>query len=178
MEHLLPTETQRLILRRFRESDLEDLHAYLANPNVVAFEPYKPMSLAETAENLKWRISTPEMIAVELKDTGRLIGNVYLGKREFDSLEIGFVFHDGYWNRGFARESCEKLITLAFQEGVHRIWAECDPANTHSWKLLERLGFSREAHLRQNVYFWKDGEGNPIWKDTYIYALLNEARQE
>lgn len=37
--------------------------------------------------------------------------------------------------------------------------------------LLERLGFEREAHFRQNVYFWTDAEGKPIWKDTYVYAL-------
>ena len=62
---------------------------------------------------------------------------------------------------------------MAFAAGVHRIYAECDPENENSWRLLERLGFSREAHLRQNVYFWKDTDGNPIWKDTYVYARLN-----
>ena len=36
----------------------------------------------------------------------------------------------------------------------------------------ESLGFRREAHLRQNVYFWKDADGSPIWKDTYVYAIL------
>ena len=167
--------TERLILRRFRESDLADLHAYLSDPWVVAFEPYKPMTTDEVKENLAWRISTDEMIAVEETQTGRLIGNVYLGRRDFDTLELGFVFHRRFWHRGFARESCEALIHLAFQNGVHRIFAECDPENTASWRLLERLGFAREGHLRQNVYFWKDDRGNPIWKDTYLYALLRDA---
>ena len=67
-------ETERLILRRFRESDLQDLHEYLSDPEVVAFEPYKPQTLEEVRENLAWRISTEEMIAVELKETGKLIG--------------------------------------------------------------------------------------------------------
>ena len=39
--------------------------------------------------------------------------------------------------------------------------------------LLEVLGFQREAHLRKNVYFWKDENEKAIWKDTYIYAKLN-----
>ena len=166
-------ETKRLILRRFRESDLQDLHEYLSDPEVVAFEPYKPQTLEEVRENLAWRISTEEMIAVELKETGKLIGNVYLGKRDFDSIEIGFVFNGKYQHQGYARESCEKLINLAFASGAHRLYAECDPENENSWRLLGRLGFAREAHLRQNVYFWKDAEGNPIWKDTYVYARLN-----
>ena len=61
---------------------------------------------------------------------------------------------------------------LIFRDGAHRVYAECDPRNLPSWRLLERLGFRREAHFRQNLYFRKDAGGAPIWKDTYVYALL------
>lgn len=172
------TETERLILRRYRESDLMDLHEYLSNPNVVKYEPYRPMTLEETRENLQWRISTDEMIAVELKATHKMIGNVYLGKRDFDSLELGYVFQDAYWGGGYATESCKRLIEMAFANGTHRIYAECDPENENSWKLLERLGFEREAHLKQNVWFWKDAQGRPLWKDTFIYAKRNSLANE
>lgn len=53
-------------------------------------------------------------------------------------------------------------------------YAECDPNNKNSWKLFETLGFQREAHFRKNVYFGKDEAGQPIWKDTYVYAKLND----
>ena len=165
-------ETKRLILRRYTEADLEDLHEYLFNPNVVEFEPYQPMSFEEVKEELKERISSDEMIAVELKENHKLIGNVYLGKRDFHALEMGYVFNDAYWNRGYARESCAELMKLDFENGVHRICADCDPENKNSWKLLETLGFSREAHLRKNVYFWCDENGEPVWKDTFIYGRL------
>ena len=78
------------------------------------------------------------------------------------------------WGKGYAKESCKELIALAFSNGVHRIFAKCDPKNQASWRLLESLGFEREAHLKQNVYFWKDDTGKPIWKDTYIYAKVNK----
>ena len=39
-------------------------------------------------------------------------------------------------------------------------------------RLLERLGFRREAHLRGNLYFWRDENGAPLWKDTYVYGKL------
>ena len=132
------------------------------------------MSLAETSEELDERISTDEMIAVVLKATNKLIGNVYLGKREFDSLEIGYVFNKQYWGQGYAKESCDALIKKAFSEGIHRIFAECDPCNSSSWRLLESLGFVKEAHFKQNVFFWKDDKGNPIWKDTFVYSILNQ----
>ena len=137
---------------------------------VVAYEPYKPMTIDETKKNLEWRINISEMAAVELKSNHKMIGNVYLGKRDFEALEIGYVFHRNYWGKGYAAESCKTLIQLAFLEGIHRIYAECDPDNKRSWKLLETLGFQREAHLKQNIYFWKDKNDRPIWKDTYIYA--------
>lgn len=166
-------ETERLILRRYKEDDLQDLFEYLSDMKVVEYEPYKPMTIDETKQNLEWRIGTDEMIAVELKNSRKMIGNVYMGKRDFEALEIGYVFNRNYWGNGYAAESCKALIEHAFSEGIHRIYAECDPDNKSSWKLLETLGFRREAHLRQNVYFWKDENDKPIWKDTYVYAKLN-----
>ena len=168
----MTAETERLILRRYKEEDLQDLFEYLSDKEVVKYEPYKPLTHDETKENLKWRIGTDEMIAVELKKSHKMIGNVYMGKREFEALEIGYVFNRNYWGHGYAVESCKVLIKQAFSNGIHRIYAECDPNNESSWKLLETLGFKREAHLRKNVYFWKDENENPIWKDTYIYAKL------
>ena len=167
-------ETERLILRRYRIDDLQDLFEYLSDEEVVKYEPYKPLTFDETKENLEWRVGTDEMIAVELKDSRKMIGNVYLGRRDFEAIEIGYVFNRNYWRQGYAAESCKALIQQAFSRGVHRIYAECDPENTSSWKLLEALGFQREAHFRKNVYFWKDDVGKAIWKDTYVYARLND----
>lgn len=174
-DKIIIAETERLILRRYTENDLQDLYEYLSNPNVVKFEPYMPMVMEEVKDNLKWRISTDEMIAVQLKSENKMIGNVYLGKRDFDSLEIGFVFNEKYWKKGYAKESCEKLVEEAFKMGIHRIYAECDPMNQNSWGLLEKMGFLKEGHLRKNVYFFKDENQQPIWKDTFIYSKLNSA---
>lgn len=170
---IIIAETERLILRRYKREDLQDLFEYLSDAEVVKYEPYKPLTFNETTENLAWRIETDEMIAIELKDSRKMIGNVYMGRREFDSLEIGYVFHRNYWGHGYAAEGCKALIQQAFSNGIHRIYAECDPLNKRSWKLLETLGFQREAHFRRNVYFWKDENEKPIWKDTYVYAMLN-----
>ena len=166
-------ETERLILRRYREEDYEDLYEYLSDPEVVKYEPYRPMDREETRRELAFRIADAKMIAVELKNTGKLIGNVYLGKREFEALEIGYVLNRDFWGLGYASESCLALIQWTFDHGIHRIYAECDPENENSRKLLERMGFAREGHLKENVWFWKDENGLPLWKDTYIYAIRN-----
>lgn len=167
-------ETKRLIIRKYELSDLNDLYEYLSDEEVVKYEPYKPLSKEETLDNLRWRVETDEMLAVELKENHKMIGNIYLRKRDFNTLEIGYVFNKKYWHQGLATEALEEIINQEFEKGIHRIYAECDPENTSSWMLLERLGFTREGYLKKNIYFWKDSTGNPIWKDTYIYAKLNK----
>ena len=166
-------ETERLILRPFRETDLKDLYEYLSDGETVRYEPYRPMTLAETRDNLRWRMDTGAMIAVERREDHKLIGNLYFAKGDFETAELGYVFNRRFWGHGYASESCRALIADAFAGGVHRIIAECDPENANSWRLLEALCFTREAHLRKNVYFWKDEQGSPIWKDTYVYARLS-----
>ncbi len=171
---IIIAETERLILRRYKKEDVQDLFEYLSDKEAVKYEPYKPLTFDEAIENLEWRIGTDEMIAVELKKSHKMIGNVYMGRRDFEALEIGYVFNRNYWGHGYAAEGCKVLIQQAFSNGVHRIYAECDPNNKRSWKLLEALGFQREAHFRKNVYFWKDETEKAIWKDTYVYAKLND----
>lgn len=167
-------ETDRLIIRNYEEKDLNDLYEYLSDEEVVRFEPYSALNLEETKKNLEWRISSDEIFAIELKNSGKMIGNVFLGKRECESLELGYVLNKKFWGNGYAFEACSAMCKNAFSGGTHRIEANCDPLNSASWKLLERLGFIREGHLRKDIYFRKDKNGNPIWKDTYIYSKLSE----
>lgn len=83
-------ETDRLLLRRYQKNDLQDLYEYLSDAEVVKYEPYLPMSMEEAENNLAWRISTDEMIAVELKETHKMIGNIYIwGRGNFIPLKWG-----------------------------------------------------------------------------------------
>lgn len=88
MENKIIMETDRLIIRRYCKEDLQDLYEYLSDEDVVKYEPYKPMDIKEVEDNLAWRISSDEMLAIVLKSNNKMIGNVYLGKRDFDTIEI------------------------------------------------------------------------------------------
>lgn len=138
-------ETGRLIIRNYEEKDLNDLYEYLSDEEVVRFEPYTAFSLDETKKNLEWRISSDEIFAIELKTTGKMIGNVFLGKRECESLELGYVLNKKFWGNGYAFEACFSMCKNTFSNGTHSIEANCEPLNSASWKLLERLGFIRAA---------------------------------
>lgn len=166
-------ETNRLILRRFTPDDAADLHAYLSREAVVRYEPYTPFTREQAEAEAVRRAADPNFRAVVLKGTGRVIGNVWFAPGEWDTWELGYVFHDAYWGRGYAAEACFAVLEDAFSvQGVRRVIAMCNPENTASWRLLERLGFRREGHLRQNVFFRRDAAGAPLWQDTLEYGLM------
>ena len=166
-------ETERLLIRKFSPDDWQDLYEYLSQDEVVKYEPYEVFTEEASKEEAINRSNNEAFWAVCLKDTGKLIGNIYLSKQDFDTWELGYVFNAIYHNRGYATEAARKLINWAFREqNAYRIIAMCNPLNESSWKLLEKLGMRREGHLIKNIYFKKDEFGNPIWSDTFEYAIL------
>ena len=84
--------TRRLLLRPFRAADLQDLYDCLSDPEVVRFEPYPPATWAKAEAALCERMAGGDMLAVERREDGRVIGNVCLGGREFEALELGICF--------------------------------------------------------------------------------------
>ena len=105
----------------------------------------------------------------------KVIGNVYLAKQNDYTWEVGWVFNRAFQHHGYATEAAHAAMDWAFrQQSAHRIIAKCDPRNPASWKLMERLGMRREGEWKKNVFFFRDENGNPLWKDTYQYAVLAE----
>ena len=167
-------ETERLIIRYFEENDDNDLYEYLSKGEVVKYEPYEAFTYERAKEETKRRETDHNFYAVALK-SGKVIGNLYFAEGEFDTWEIGYVFNDSYWGQGYATEAVNALLAEAFDKwNVRRVIAMCNPENESSWKLMERVGMRREGHLKKNVFFFKDENGEPIWQDTYEYGLLRE----
>lgn len=164
--------TERLILRSFRESDYDDLFEFLSQLEKDEFEGYPGITYENGREHLNYRVNSDEFFAIELKESGKVIGNIYYGKRDFDAREVGYIVNKNFQRKGYACEALHAVLEHAFKNGVHRVFAECDPRNICSWKLLEKVGLEREAFFKQNIYFEKDENGNPKWKDTYVYAML------
>ena len=169
-------KTGRLILRPFRETGYDDLYEFLSQLEHDEFEGYPGITYENGREHLKYRMDSQEFYAIELAGSGKVIGNIYCGSRDFCAKEVGYIINRDYQRKGYASEALYAVIGQAFQEGAHRVFAECDPRNVRSWKLLEKVGMKREAHFRQNVFFHKDSSGAPIWKDTFVYAILAEDR--
>ncbi len=176
MKNDISIKTQRLYIRRFKHTDANDLYDYLSKEEVVRFEPYPVYSKEQCVSEAISRADNETMFAVCLKDSRKLIGNLYFAKsqpKEIMTWELGYVFNSNFWGRGYAQEACRGILEYAFNTlGAHRIISRCNPKNVASWKLLERLKFRREGHLVKNIYFETNSEGKPLWKDTYLYAML------
>ena len=166
-------ETKHLLIRRFTPDDWQDLFEYLSQEAVVKYEPYEVFTKEASKQEAVRRSGDNDFWAVCLKDSGKLIGNIYLSKKEFDTWELGYVINAEYQGMGYATEASLTIVDDVFRNhNAHRVIAMCNPLNESSWKLLERLGMRREGHLRQNIYFETDSAGFPIWQDTYEYGIL------
>lgn len=170
-------ETERLIIRNFQLKDENDLGEYMLQRVNAEFERYADFTEDKVKDEIKFRSGSDEFYAIELKDLHKVIGNIYLGNRNFNSRELGYVLNENYQGKGYGSEAAKAAMDYFFKNGLHRIFAECCPHNTPSWKLMEKIGLKREAHFIKNVAPRKDKDGNPIYWDTYVYALINPSEK-
>jgi RimJ/RimL family protein N-acetyltransferase len=166
-------ETDRLIIRNFIMEDRDDLGEYMLQRVNKEFEGYPDFGADKIEGEIKYRSESHEFFAIELKEEHKVIGNIYLGVRDFNSKELGYVLNENYHLKGYGSEAAKAVVQWAFSQGVHRVFAECTPLNISSWKTMEKIGLKREAEFRQNVSFHKDEAGSPIYWDTYVYAALS-----
>ena len=98
-------ETERLLVRRFAWMDEADLCEYMLQRVHAQYEPHPDFTREKAGELLKSRVESDEMYAIELKEEAKVIGNLYLGRREFNTYELGYILHAGYQGRGYASEA-------------------------------------------------------------------------
>ncbi|MGI5818000.1 MAG: GNAT family N-acetyltransferase [Armatimonadota bacterium] len=175
MSEHLPLLTERLELRDFREGDVEAVHQWASDPEVVRFMGWGPNTPERTREFLQRkfaeRTGDPRRtwdLAVVRRGTGRVIGSVGLRlDDELQQAELGYCYHQDAWGQGFATEAAREMLRLGFEVlGLHRIRATVDTRNGASIRVLDKIGMRQEGRLREHVLM--RGE----WRDSYIYAIL------
>ncbi|GLZ42464.1 GNAT family N-acetyltransferase [Actinokineospora sp. NBRC 105648] len=172
-----PITTRRLFLRPFAEDDLDALFKIQSREDVTKYLYWGPRTREEVAQAIQDRLLMTEIeeagdkivLAVALRETGELIGDVTLGWHSAEHLggEIGYTLHPDHHGKGYAGEAAVQLLRLGFEElGLHRIVGRLDSLNRPSGRVLERLGMRHEAHLRENEFV------RGRWADETIYAML------
>jgi RimJ/RimL family protein N-acetyltransferase len=172
-----PLETNRLLIRHFNDADLDEFVAYRSDPQVARYQgwdlPYKLETGQAFIDGMKNALpGTPGkwfQAAIELKSSKRLLGDCAFHVMANDKRQayIGITLARQYWGKGYGEETCRRLLGYLFYElNLHRVVAECDVENIASFTLLKRLGFRREAHLIENIWF------KGAWGSEFHYAML------
>ena len=148
-------QTPRLLLRRFRLGDAEDVYAYARDPEWARFlaveQPYERQHADAFVAELvlaKWR----KRPARALEKDGRVVGglSLWLARRNARA-ELGYDLARWLWGRGLAAEAASAVIDEALRRlPIQKITATASAANVRSTRLLEKLGMQREALLRQH----------------------------
>lgn len=140
-------ETDRLILRPWREDDAVELYKYASDAEVGSPAGWLPHTSVENSrEIIRTVLSAPETYAVCLKEDGKPIGSVGFHRNDLaeddDEYELGYWIGKPFWGQGLIPEASRELLRYAFEElGMQRIWCGYYEGNTKSRRVMEKLGF-------------------------------------
>lgn len=149
-------ETDRLILRMFREDDF-DQHAEIAgDAEVVRYlGEGRPLARWEAWRQMAmilghWQLRGYGPWAVEERETGKLLGRIgFFNPEGWPGFELGWVLAKSAWGRGFATEGAHAALRFAFEElQASRVISLIHPLNKRSIKVAMRIGESLEGRTQ------------------------------
>ena len=170
-------ETERLILRRVDNNDYKEVLALRSNPETMKYIPRPLLKNNEDAlahiVMIESKIENNEGInwAITIKGNPQLIGVIghYRIQPENYRAEIGYMILPEFNGQGIVTEAVKEAVKYGFDiMKLHSIEAVIDPKNLASAKVLEKNGFVKEAHLKENEFH----EGR--FYDSVIYSILNK----
>ena len=145
-------ETERLILRAWKESDLQDFYEYASVEGVGEKAGWNHhQSLEESRTILGFFIKNKKTLALELKENGKVIGSIGLEPRaedaglssELQGREIGYVLSKDYWGKGLMPEAVNAVINYCFSV-LSYDYLTCGhfDHNDRSRRVVEKCGFA------------------------------------
>ncbi|MBR6089934.1 MAG: GNAT family N-acetyltransferase [Anaerolineaceae bacterium] len=145
-------ETQRLILRRWKDEDAASLYEYARDPETGPIAGWPPhQSVEESLKVIRNVLSGPEAYALCLKEDGKAIGAIELKLKDNDrndlaeqddECELGFWIGKPFRGRGLMPEAAEELLRHAFEDlGMQKVWCGYYDGNTKSKRVQEKCGF-------------------------------------
>ena len=170
-------ESERLRFRKLNLHDAKDILLIRSNDDVMRFmdvsrhnsisDSEKLIQLVEESYNKEDGINW----AIIEKHSNSFVG--YFGFfriiPEHCRAEIGYTLKPEYWGKGYMYETINCMVRFGFENmKLHSIEANVNPLNERSKKVLERIGFKKEAYFRENYLF------NGEFLDSIIYSLLEK----
>lgn len=174
-------KTKRLMVRPVSMDDKESLYTYRSDAETNQYLSMVPSSIDDienfinkTSKIMNVPDTWYQLVLLE-QASNQVIGDVgihFLGP-ENNQVEIGYTLDKRYRGHGYMTEALSEIIDyLVHSLNKHRIIASIDPINLDSMRLVERLGFRKEAHFKESLFF------HGKWVDDVIYAILAKEWKE
>ncbi|MBN2805583.1 MAG: GNAT family N-acetyltransferase [Prolixibacteraceae bacterium] len=174
-DHFPVLESERLRYRSFSPADTPAYLHLRSDPRIMEFvDAVYTTTEAEALQKIQgiqndflqhhginWVITT--------KENDLMIGYIGFWRLMKENLraEIGYLLDDRFWGQGYMHEACETILDFGFHfMNLHSVEANVNVDNKRCIKLLDRLGFVKEAHFRENYLF------KCRFLDSLIYSLL------
>ncbi|OJD69950.1 GNAT family N-acetyltransferase [Bacillus sp. NH11B] len=166
--------TERLTIRPFKGTDLQDVFAIYNNGDTCKYLLHNKWTLEDMQKRFDKKLANnvltkESLLSLAVIYKTNVVGDLSVWYTDMkDTVEIGYSFSNEVAGRGLATEAVSSLVFKLFNElNVHRIQANLDARNTASQKLCERIGMRKEAHFIQD--FWSKNE----WTDSLVYGMLS-----
>ena len=140
-------ETERLILRPFKETDVNDMfNNWASDPEVSKYMTWNHHETIETTETIinMWieQYQKPERInfGIVLKETNELIGGIDVCGYIDGIPAIGYALSRKYWNNGYMTEALLEVINLLKSLGFYKVKIDAVVENIGSNKVIQKCG--------------------------------------
>jgi ribosomal-protein-alanine N-acetyltransferase len=172
-------ETSRLLLRRLRYEDAEEIfYTYASKPEATKYMAWPThRSVEDTRAFLLyaidgWNKGIDYTYAIRLKETNRFSGSFGL-LHEFGKIQFGYILTPSSWGNGYATEVCSRMMSLLkLLPGIYRVSTFVDSDNISSIKVLAKSGLKEEARLKQ--WFRFVNQGNQPKDCVLMYLPLSQ----
>jgi [ribosomal protein S5]-alanine N-acetyltransferase len=158
--HMHNIMTERLIIRKWKETDYKDLYEYAKSERVGPNAGWKPHKNEDESKRIiEMFISSDDTYAIELKTEEKVIGGIGLHERKPDETlvhlkqkEIGYVLNPIYWGKGYIPEAVNRLLTYGFEEmDLDLIWCGHFDFNHNSKRVNQKCGFTYQFEKKTKL---------------------------
>lgn len=179
-------ETERLVIRPYKQEDLEECFKLMQNRELFKYLDMDVMSYEDYKELFNWLIDCYEVgfnedfkysFNITLKESGTHIGWCGIGGVEFEhkQKEIFYLIGREYWGKGYAKEASAALLDYGFNViGVKEIIGLCNPENIASKKVLENIGLKLRYFIEGLPKEFDFFNGDPLYsltKEEYLRKI-------
>lgn len=156
-------ETDRLILRRYNENDIDSFYEIIHDTRLQNYIPFPDLTFEQELEYIKNCMKDVETDRCEkwsivLKENNETIGNISVNTvvKKHNYCNVGYVIRYDYWGNGYASEALKAVSDYLLDSGYYLVECSCNELNRQSSRVMEKAGFKKDGYI-PNRRLNKDG---------------------